>query len=312
MKYLCILLIIPILISSCRQEDERFERAMNAAQNGDYSSADSLFTLLIKDEPDNDALLNNRAFVRLHLNMDSLALEDAHSAIQYRPDENVYYEVRAAIYLDLGDTAAAAADIQHALSIAPQSAQAYFLKGTLRQAEHRYADAIKALKKSIQLDPKQIEPRIQLIAVYANSGQNEKAIYEASKLLDQGILDPILLLNRGYATMNLQRYDLAAGDFEKALQLNPDLAEARNNLGWVRFMQGDRSEALNLINESLRLNKGNALAYAFKAYIFKASGEMDSACSNFRKAEARGFHPADHESLPLNDLLTLDCKNNNE
>jgi tetratricopeptide (TPR) repeat protein len=222
----------------------------------------------------------------------------------------VYYEVRAGIYLEQNQYKAAASDIEKALELSPRSAQAFFLRGTLYFHQEAYDKALKALKKAIELDPSQLEPRIQMIAVYANAGQYEKAIYEATKMLDQGIIDPVLLLNRGYAAMSLGKYDLAAGDFEKALQLNPELAEARNNLGFVRFRNGETREGRKLIEQGLRLNPQNALAYAFRALILNSEGKSDSACADLKRARALGLRFEKHPKWKFREIFDEECTNN--
>ena len=309
MKKILFLASLTFFFIACTKNDPRFSQGLEAAQAGQFERADSFFTAVLKDDTENHAAWNNRAFVRLRSGHDSLALLDATEAIRLDSSEHVYYEVRAAIYLDKDRFDEAEKDIGRALGLAPRSAQAYFLRGTLYFHQKNYKKSIKALKKSIELDPSQLESRIQLIAVYANAGQYEKAVYEATKMLDQGIIDPVLLLNRGYAAMNLGKYDLAAGDFEKSLQLNPELAEARNNLGFLRFLGGDSREGRKLIEESMKLNPDNALAYAFRALIFKSEGKPDSACSDLNNARALGLNFEDFPNWKFRETFNELCTN---
>ncbi len=310
MKKIFFLAALALVFSACTQSDPRFSQGLEAAQAGEFDTADSLFTSVLKDDPGNHAAWNNRAFVRLRAGHDSLALPDAGEAIRLDSSEHVYYEVRAAVYLDRDRFEEADADIRKALELAPRSAQAYFLRGTLYFHQKTYDKAIKSLKKSIELDPSQLESRIQLIAVYANAGQYEKAVYEATRMLDQGIIDPVLLLNRGYAAMNLGKYDLAEGDFEKALQLNPELAEARNNLGFLRFLGGKSREGRKLIEESIKLKHENALAYAFRALIFQSEGKKDSACADLLHARALGLNFEDYPKWKFRETFNEECINN--
>ena len=49
---------------------------------------------------------------------------------------------------------------------------------------------------------------------------------------------------RGYAYLNLSKYDLAAADFQRAIDLDPDLAAAYYNRGLARAMLGDSQGAM--------------------------------------------------------------------
>jgi tetratricopeptide (TPR) repeat protein len=300
--------MLPLLwlgVMACNQPDERFEQAVEWARQGQYERSDSLFTALLQDDPHNDAALNNRSFVRIQLGHSQAALTDINRAIALDSTTHRYYEVRASAYLELGQPGKAEADILRAIELNGQSAQAYFLLGTLRSIQKKYQAALRALKKSLDLDPSAREPLIQIVGVYVNARQYEKAIYEATKLLDKGILDPLLLNNRGFASMQMDRYDLAKEDFQKALQMDPNYAAARNNLGYARYKLGDTMRGLKLINESLELDPDNAYAYKFRGEVNDARGQRQAACTDWQKALDLDF-TAKHDSSVIS-LLENRC-----
>lgn len=65
MRRIFFLAFLAIFFSACTKSDPRFSQGLEAAQAGQYETADSLFTAVLQDDPENHAAWNNRAFVRL-------------------------------------------------------------------------------------------------------------------------------------------------------------------------------------------------------------------------------------------------------
>lgn len=288
-------LALLLLTLACNRADERFDQAVAWARGGDYEQADSLFTVILQDDPAHDAALNNRAFVRTQMEAYEPALADIDRAILLDSTNHRYFEVRASIYLQTDQLDQAEADIHQAMALNDESSQAYFLLGILRTQQKSYPGALNALKRSLDLNPSSKEPLIQIVTVYVSSQQYEKAIYEATKLLDKGVLDPVLLVSRGFASMQMEQYQHAADDFRQALKLDGDHAAARNNLGYATYNLGDTTAGLELINESLLLNPDNAYAYKFRGQVKAAQDSTEAACADWQKAISLGF-TAKHDS----------------
>jgi len=88
----------------------------------------------------------------------------------------------------------------------------------------------------------------------------------------------------GYALMKARRYGEAQAKFEAALKVNPQLAEAHNNLAFCLRKQSRANfgRALEHYNEALRLNPRLAEAYEYRGVLYaqmnrKADAEKDLA-----------------------------------
>ncbi|WP_044034478.1 tetratricopeptide repeat protein, partial [Microcystis aeruginosa] len=67
--------------------------------------------------------------------------------------------------------------------------------------------------------------------------------------------------NRGNLYYNQQKYDLALSDYSKAIELNPNFAEAYNNRGVLYSYQQKYELALADFNKAIEINPNSADAY---------------------------------------------------
>ncbi len=76
-----------------------------------------------------------------------------------------------------------------------------------------------------------------------------------------------------------KQFDVAIGDLNAVLALDPNNIEARSNLGVIQFLQGNYLEASNHLRAALRLRPSLWKAQAILGLCEKAQGKFDSAIS---------------------------------
>jgi tetratricopeptide (TPR) repeat protein len=110
---------------------------------------------------------------------------------------------------------------------------------------------------------------------------------------------------RGEVKLAKEDADGALADFQKALELKPDLAAARDNLAHAGQVKGDRSkalarhyltfgrqasanknfeEALGHFNKAIELDPEFALAYSSRGMLKRSLGDLDGALADLNKA----------------------------
>jgi tetratricopeptide (TPR) repeat protein len=92
------------------------------------------------------------------------------------------------------------------------------------------------------------------------------------------------ILGLGAAFASQGRTLDAIHNFERALQINPNYAEAHNNLGNVLLQQGQIDKALSHYTEALRLNPKYAEAHYNMAVILYGQGKIAEAITHYREA----------------------------
>jgi len=80
------------------------------------------------------------------------------------------------------------------------------------------------------------------------------------------------------------RVDLAIGEYEKSLNINPGFADAHSNLGVAYYAQGNTDQAIKEFKEALRINLGLAQSHYNLGVAYKAMGNLQCAMAEFKEA----------------------------
>jgi len=85
-----------------------------------------------------------------------------------------------------------------------------------------------------------------------------------------------------------QRGDLPEAErlLERAVRVAPGLAQAHNNLGNLRLMQGRPDEAIALYRRATRLDPGNAKAHFNLGAALTRAGDLEEAAESYRRSIA--------------------------
>jgi len=139
-----------------------------------------------------------------------------------------------------------------------------FAEGRRLSRERGPLDAVPALKKAIEFDPRFALARSNLAVSYYNLNQNALAadsIRQAFELADRQTVRDRLHITTLY-------YDLGTGDIQKAIQsykkwvaLYPRDDIAKGNLASEYFLLGDYEQAANFSQQALRLDPGSVAWY---------------------------------------------------
>ena len=96
----------------------------------------------------------------------------------------------------------------------------------------------------------------------------------------------VLLISLRLAELyyEVERFDEAAAQYEKALELDPSEANVLYKLALVRFRGGREAEALDALNRAAALRDGFWEAYFLRGAVFRALGGLDEAEADFLRA----------------------------
>src|SRR5690242_12689819 len=170
-----------------------------------------------------------------------------------------------------------------------------FAEGRRLSREKGALEAVPALKKAIELDPKFALARSNLAVGYYNLNQNALAadsIRQAFELADRQTVRDRLHVTTLY-------YDLGTGDVQKAIasykewvELYPRDDIAKGNLASEYFLIGDYKQAANFAQQALRLDPGSAAWYENVATAYIALMRLGEAHSVLNLALARKLDDA--------------------
>ena len=137
-----------------------------------------------------------------------------------------------------------------AMAIKPDDAIAYIKRAEAEQRQGNFSPAIADLEHAARLSSDVLLVSLRLAELY----------YE------------------------VERFDEAAAQYERALELDPSEANVLYKLALVRFRGGREAEALDALNRAAALREGFWEAYFLRGAVFRALGGLDEAEADFLRA----------------------------
>jgi tetratricopeptide (TPR) repeat protein len=153
--------------------------------------------------------------------------------------------------LRTGDLEGAAAEVERAVRLQPQSLWPNFYQGLCAYRLERYADAVTAYSVCIGAAPEAAGCFYNRALAFDALGRPEQALHDYDLALQ---LDPTLAaaaLNRGMLHYRAQRYAAALTDLRRAEQLGADPAIVAFDLALVHLACGDQAAALDDLEKCL-------------------------------------------------------------
>jgi tetratricopeptide (TPR) repeat protein len=169
----------------------------------------------------------------------------------------------------------------------------YFKNGSAKLSLKDYSGAITDLDLAIKLRVDYTDAYYLRAICFGELGDIEKSANDFNKVLT---IDPNYMsayVNRAFYVREPRKdFEGALADYNKFIEMNTggNNAFAFNNRGFVKYNMGHYSEALDDINNSLKIDPTNSYAYKNKALIYISMDSMDVACADLKKAIELGYN----------------------
>ena len=170
-----------------------------------------------------------------------------------------------------------------ALTVAPESADAWFAKGMLAESQVVLNDAIIAFEKSVLLDPSSSRNNFAYAGVLGKVGRIADAAEIIERLLvkepDRADLRAVL------SGLKLKLQDYLAGEIEarRAIDLDQSIPEAHLNLALILFQKLRTEEALASCNAAISIDERFATAHFTAGNMHLALGHHTAAMEAYNK-----------------------------
>jgi tetratricopeptide (TPR) repeat protein len=171
---------------------------------------------------------------------------------------------------------------------APRSPAVHHVLGQVHQRRGEAAPAEAAHLQAVQLDPRYVPSRLELARIYLASGRPNQAVarLDEARRLDPGNAEAWLLT--GAAREQKGEVPQAQEAFKKALELNPRLAGAANNLAWLYSEHGgDAEEALRLAQLAKEVAPDDPHVSDTLGWVLYKRGVYQRALGLLRESAAR-------------------------
>lgn len=219
-------------------------------------------------------------------------------ALTLQPDHVPSLVWLGEMHLVEGHPEAAEPPLLKALALQPREAAAFYRLGRAALARRDYASAVKNLDAALALRPEASSIHYPLALAYRGLGdaRNADAQLRLRGNVDVPPADPLmqqvagLLQNatasevRGAEALGKRQWAEAVTHLRKAIELAPDNAFTRLNLGNALFQTGDAAGALEQFQTAVRLSPGLAKAHYGIGIVMEAASRDREAIDAFSAA----------------------------
>jgi serine/threonine-protein kinase len=179
------------------------------------------------------------------------------------------------------DWSSAEAEYRRAVQLDPNSVVAHMWYGMVLVAVGHIDRGLAELERAVELDPTFPLAHIQLASGLRVAGQYRRAIQEVHSALQISRDNPVAYLHLGLIHLQQGLADSAVAAFEKGVQLGARWPDARSRLANAYGVAGQRTKALEILNEILRKPPVDALHVA---RIHVGLGDKDEAMRWLQRA----------------------------
>lgn len=244
---------------------QNFQLAVEHHRAGRLQQAHELYRQLLAHEPNNADVLHLMGVLAHQTGRNDIAIDFIGRAIAGSGGPNrsniaaMHYNLSEALRA-MGRREDAAAALRRAIELEPRNLAAHSNLALVLNELGRYEPAKESAQRAIDIDSSSALPHNNLATAMAQLGQTELAIAAAQRAIE---LRPDLAdahNTLGICFERLGRLDDAVASYHRAVQLRPDYVEAMSNLGAALAKLGRRDEALDALRQAVRLRPDSVVA----------------------------------------------------
>jgi Flp pilus assembly protein TadD len=281
-------------VSSAALSDDAFAQALALGyalfSEGRFAESAELFDALVVRRPRDPSALYGAALATFNAGRAAEAEPLARRAVESARTASVESArtadalVLLAVVLAVrGDDAGALKSAREAVALAPESFDAQFTLGRALYGAGDAAAASRVFRSAVALKPNDAQARFFLATSLEESGDDDGALAAYRELATREPRAPeghlglgVLLLKRGGAGAEEGLKELS-----RAIEINPDLYEARVALGRALVARGRAAEAIEHLRRAAELAPGNPephyqLSLAYRRLGRRAESEAES------------------------------------
>ncbi len=196
--------------------------------------------------------LSVTTYARCDVWKDSITLWS--NVLEQFPNVGVALNNRGNIYgKERGELGKALDDFNKSIQFDPLYENAYVNRGIVYCIRGKFDVAITDFNKALELKPDYFDARFNRGIAFTQTGEYDKAIADYSYLETSAPGDERIYMGKGRAYSLSKRYDEALINFNKAIELNPEYAEAYYNRASARYNKGLYKEAYADVMEAANL-----------------------------------------------------------
>ncbi len=232
-------------------------------------------------------------------------------------DEGLLIYSRGVCFESLGVLKRALADLNSAIALVPDFANAYIYRGTVWGELHEYDRAIADLERANRLKPNDPLVFNNLGNAYAGKGEAAKAVENYNRAIEIRGDYAQAYYNRASAYEALHNQPQALADYDEAIKLEPAYSDAYGNRGALKLAQGEIQQGIADFDAAVRLNPRDTRTLMNRANAYLIANRLSDAERDFSRiiemdpgnagaylGRGRAVLFSDSKSQNIDDFLT--------
>lgn len=225
-------------------------------------------------------------------NLDS-AFEKTEQLLSMAPELAIAYDLKGLILTKQDKTEEALTAFSRAVTLEPGFAIAWYNLGKLEQTSGNFQQAKIYFDRAIKLQDDLIKAYFDRAALLKAMGETELALQDYDKIIEiNGSLYVEAFINRGLTKKMLGDFNGALADLDRVIDEYPDNPELLKNRGNLFLLFGSYHQALDDYSEALKLDRNYAEAYYNRALTHFLLYDNISGCADLEKSANLGFTKA--------------------
>jgi tetratricopeptide (TPR) repeat protein len=226
-----------------------------------YSEAIKFYQEALDKDPTSTEALQGIMNVYLLQKQPDQAVAAARTQIAKSPSTGAFYDLMGTVLFQKKDLSGADAAFHKAIELDKNNSDALLKLGQVQAAEGSVDQALALYQQSIKDHPREIAFYILAGEMYESQHDwnNAKTMYQ--KALEVQPDNPLASNNLAYVMLQQGgNVDVALAMAQTARRGMPDSSNAADTLGWAYFQKGVYKSAIDLFQESIRLNEKRGAA----------------------------------------------------
>jgi len=222
------------------------------------------------------------------------AIIEWNEAVRVFPKDMIALFGRGGSFLARNDLAHAMADLDKAIEIDPEFANALRLRGAVHDKMREHDRAVADFDRAIAIYDKLLKLysvpllRSDLLAERANAynakGERDRAVADYDQAIALVPNRVSLIASRANVLNASNDRDRAIADLDRVIRLEPTNPKGFNDRGNIHNAKGDRDRAIADYDQAIRLDPNYAIAYYNRAIVYNMKGDRDRATADCNEA----------------------------
>lgn len=264
--------------------DELFSRALDHHRAGRLGDAEAGYRQALESDPDAPRILHQLGLLALQTNRPALAVSWLERACARNPESDDSRRLLAQAFLTAGQRESAITCLRTRTEVEPRSVEAWIDYATLCQHSLHLAEAIRAYREALRLQPSHAALHANVGALLRLSGDPEaaQAALEQALQLDPSLAPAHASLGRVWQDRGL----LAAAEqaFLRARSLAPGLISVHLDLGNLLLVSGRNEDAVTRFTDAVALHPDQPDLLVSLGTALRAVGRSDEAVAVLERA----------------------------